>query len=260
MGMSVIYFNQPIEITKHHWPVLDPRFKLRYFSDADWSPDWIMKAEHLTRDAYEHWRTRGDTDEEEEEEHVEAEEEAQSEQHANTFSNLGRRGLARKPSAVSSADELTHYLAAPCENLADEDVLDWWELKMAKYPHLYLMATSYLTAPGALSLLLLCSHAHFPFPQEHLSTSSAPSHVGGSCCLTSVIVSRPNVHARSSALGNGRVSAGSWTRTYTLQPLSRRTRMTTSRIGATSSRVPSRGNHCIKFVFYSKKIVQVPTT
>lgn len=252
MGMFLLILKPLIEFTKHCWSVLDPRFKFHYFSDADWAPDWILKAEHLTRDAYEHWRTRGDAEVEEEEERVEVEEDAQSEQHTNAFSNLGRRGLARKPSAVSSADELTHYLAAPCEDLADEDVLDWWELKKAKYPHLYLMATSYLTAPGTLSLLFLCSRAHFPFPQEHLSTSSAPSHVGGSCCLISAIVSPPNVHGRSSALGNGRVSAGSWTRTSTLQPLSRRTRMTTSRTGATSSRVPSRGNYCFKFVFYSK--------
>lgn len=90
------------------------------------------------------------------------EEESESEQ-TNTFSNLGRRGLARKPSAVSSADELTHYLAAPCEDLADEDVLDWWELKKAKYPHLYHMATSYLTAPGASSLISECSHTYFTF-------------------------------------------------------------------------------------------------
>ena len=44
-------------------------------------------------------------------------------------------------------DELSTYLAAPCENISDENVLVWWR-GQTQYPRLSRMAISYLTCPS----------------------------------------------------------------------------------------------------------------
>lgn len=49
---------------------------------------------------------------------------------------------------VVAADELAAYLATPCKSVADGDVLKWWRDRQSQYPHLAIMAVSYLTIPG----------------------------------------------------------------------------------------------------------------
>ena len=50
--------------------------------------------------------------------------------------------------ATAELDELGTYLRAPCEAVADADVLKWWRDRQKQYPHLAIMAISYLTIPG----------------------------------------------------------------------------------------------------------------
>ena len=45
-------------------------------------------------------------------------------------------------------DELAAYLADPCEELDDHEVLKWWYNNRHLYPRLHVMALSYLMSPG----------------------------------------------------------------------------------------------------------------
>ena len=56
--------------------------------------------------------------------------------------------LDTSTAAGPEPDELGAYLRAPCEAVADADVLKWWHDCQAQYPHLAIMAISYLTIPG----------------------------------------------------------------------------------------------------------------
>ena len=57
----------------------------------------------------------------------------------------------------ADTDELAVYLASPCENVTDDDVLAWWR-GQTQYPRLSRMAVSYLSCPGASSgsFFVLC--------------------------------------------------------------------------------------------------------
>ena len=73
---------------------------------------------------------------------------------SNPFANISRSSLSRKP-MVAHGDELTVYLAAKCVELDDEEVLEWWIDNRHTFPHLYIMALSYLTAPGNVNFFYI---------------------------------------------------------------------------------------------------------
>ena len=60
--------------------------------------------------------------------------------------------FAASDAGSDDTDELTAYLACPCENIADEDVLAWWRAQ-TQYPRVAPIAISYLTCPGEFSLI-----------------------------------------------------------------------------------------------------------
>lgn len=43
--------------------VLDPRYKVEYFRNLKWQPEWIDTAEAITRKAFEKYRVAGDSSE-----------------------------------------------------------------------------------------------------------------------------------------------------------------------------------------------------
>ena len=50
--------------------------------------------------------------------------------------------------AEGTTDELTRYLVAPCEEVADVNVLKWWQSRGDQFPNLSRMAIDFLCIPG----------------------------------------------------------------------------------------------------------------
>ena len=96
--------------------------------------------------------------------------------HTNMFDDLDTSGPA-----AAELDELGAYLSMPCEAVADADVLKWWRDRQAQYPHLAIMAISYLTIPGmcpvSLDPSLSCSH-HPLFSSSNLHRCRTPVFTG----------------------------------------------------------------------------------
>lgn len=61
--VSLAVISQVTDTDLVHFPVLDPRYKLSYFDDAEWDPEWKQKAKSLMWDMYKWYKTRGDVEE-----------------------------------------------------------------------------------------------------------------------------------------------------------------------------------------------------
>jgi len=149
--------------------VLHPRYKLEYFKQAGWTPEWVATAQNLVSNtfntSYMTRRLPGDTSEDNSSD-VEAVSlfnmsfelfqltilMQDSTGTGNIFDDLP---TLVKPMFSLSTNELDTYLSTGVENVSD--ALTWWHERCTIYPHLACMAIDYLTIPG-MSVQYLLSH------------------------------------------------------------------------------------------------------
>ncbi|KAF5366396.1 hypothetical protein D9758_009756 [Tetrapyrgos nigripes] len=132
--------------------VLHPGLKLEYFRRHKWQQPWINQAEQLTRNAYNEYVARSQSQQAIEETPTTAatlstsssptlSAAAQTSQ-VNDFMNIS----VTSSSTVTACDELVDYLAMPLENVTDP--LMWWWEKRTVFPILSQMALDYHSVPG----------------------------------------------------------------------------------------------------------------
>ncbi|TFY73221.1 hypothetical protein EWM64_g10791 [Hericium alpestre] len=151
--------------------VLHPAYKLKYFHDHGWEPEWIETAWQLVRDGWDHSYASVELEADEIEE---AEGPAKPSQ--NMFDNMA--SISRPTRAPQ--DELTRYLTAATENVPDPIL--WWKTHKSLYPRLYHMAIDYLTIPAtsvAVERLFSCGRILIP----HLRNRLSPQTIRALLCL-----------------------------------------------------------------------------
>ncbi|KAF5372622.1 hypothetical protein D9758_005249 [Tetrapyrgos nigripes] len=132
--------------------VLHPGLKLEYFCRHKWQQPWINQAEQLTRNAYNEYVARSQSQQAIEETPTTAatlstlssptlSAAAQTSQ-VNDFMNIS----VTSSSTVTARDELADYLAMPLENVTDP--LMWWWEKQTVFSILSQMALDYHSVPA----------------------------------------------------------------------------------------------------------------
>ncbi|TFY82867.1 hypothetical protein EWM64_g1152 [Hericium alpestre] len=116
--------------------VLHPAYKLKYFHDHGWEPEWIETAWQLVRDGWDHSYALVE---------LEADEIEEAEGPAKPLQNMFDNMASISRPTRAPQDELTRYLTAATENVPDPIL--WWKTHKSLYPCLYHMAIDYLTIP-----------------------------------------------------------------------------------------------------------------
>lgn len=159
-------------------PVLDPRYKLHYFSENGWLDSWIDDAQFAIERAFnEDWKGRATSESGKGKEVRESDVQSYSlcgplttlQPAAKVTSTAQDSAVVtvtpknifdaardkRRKAAAPMTDELEHYLAAEPDPTIT-NALAWWcsPERRQMYPQLLRMARCYLTIPRECSLLL----------------------------------------------------------------------------------------------------------
>jgi hypothetical protein len=114
--------------------ILDPRLKLEYYKKHKWDKRWIAESKKILSDLYERHYAPSTT---ETEEHIDNEDDDNDD----VFLHLYSHDQVEKP------DELEAHLTSPVVH-RETDVLQWWKLHEAEFPHLSRMARDYMAIPA----------------------------------------------------------------------------------------------------------------
>lgn len=124
--------------------VLHPQYKLQYFKDAKWEPEWIDTAEELVRTQFDlayHKDNNNTTENTADKNPIPKSSSKSSSKQPNLFDKL------LKPSPSNETrNELDRYLATDTEDV--EDPLLWWAERRSMFPALSRMALDYLSIPA----------------------------------------------------------------------------------------------------------------